>query len=66
MFTLQRNGSDLFPVMVYIHGGDFQTGANFVYPGYFLAQKEVIVVTVNYRLGIMGLYFNVNILEKIM
>ena len=40
--------------MVWIHGGSFQFGANFIYPGYFLAEHDVVVVAVNYRLGIMG------------
>ena len=42
--------------MVWIHGGSFQFGANFIYPGYFLAEHDVVVVAVNYRLGIMGAY----------
>ena len=46
----------MVPVMVWIHGGSFQFGANFIYPGYFLAEHDVVVVTVNYRLGIMGAY----------
>ena len=25
-----------------------------MYPGYFVAERDVAVVTVNYRLGIMG------------
>ena len=44
----------MVPVMVWIHGGSFQFGANFIYPGYFLAEHDVVVVAVNYRLGIMG------------
>ena len=40
--------------MVWYHGGSFQAGVNFSYVGYFLASADVIVVTVNYRLGIMG------------
>lgn len=48
----------LLPVMVWIHGGAFQLGANsqFVYqpPESFLARKGVVVVTINYRLGILG------------
>ena len=40
--------------MVWFHGGAFQSGTSFSYPGYFLAASDVIVVTVNYRLGIFG------------
>ena len=49
------------PVMVWIHGGAFFTGSNdpFMYgPHYFYERNsenhEVIVVTVNYRLGVLG------------
>lgn len=45
------------PVMVWIHGGAFVTGAGSV-PWYngvsFASQGEVVVVTINYRLGIFG------------
>jgi para-nitrobenzyl esterase len=44
------------PVMVYIHGGAFTSGSNAVeiYNGEALAQKGVVVVAVNYRLGVLG------------
>ena len=49
------------PVMVWIHGGAFLTGSNdpFMYgPEYFFPQTnqmdEVILVTINYRLGVLG------------
>ncbi|MCY3595460.1 MAG: carboxylesterase family protein [Bacteroidetes bacterium] len=44
------------PVLVYIHGGGFQEGSGSVavYDGSSLAQKGLIVVTINYRLGILG------------
>lgn len=43
--------------MVFIHGGAFQFGsnANFLYDAKYLAQKDVIVVSINYRLGAFGL-----------
>ncbi|HWA89079.1 MAG TPA: carboxylesterase family protein [Rhizomicrobium sp.] len=46
------------PVMVWIHGGAFVTGAGSipVYDGAALARKGVVVVTINYRLGVLG-YF---------
>lgn len=50
------------PVMVWIHGGGFVvgTGASELYNGANLAQKgDVVVVTINYRLGSLGfLYFD--------
>ncbi len=45
------------PVMVWIHGGGFTTGANAIpwYGGSRLATKgDVVVVAVNYRLGVLG------------
>lgn len=43
------------PVMVWIHGGSLRTGsASGVYEGGALARKGVVVVTLNYRLGVLG------------
>ena len=43
------------PVLVWIHGGAFQYGTGNGYPGAVLAaQGDVVVVAVNYRLGILG------------
>nr|WP_232327841.1 carboxylesterase family protein [Kibdelosporangium sp. MJ126-NF4]CEL13971.1 carboxylesterase [Kibdelosporangium sp. MJ126-NF4]CTQ88340.1 carboxylesterase [Kibdelosporangium sp. MJ126-NF4] len=43
------------PVMVWIHGGGFVGGAGADYPATQLAARgDVVVVTVNYRLGALG------------
>lgn len=44
------------PVMVWIHGGAFTGGSGSVpiYNGAALAQRGVIVVTINYRVGVYG------------
>lgn len=45
------------PVMVWIHGGGFVTGAGSVgtYNGKYLATRgDVVIVTINYRLGVFG------------
>ena len=44
------------PVLVYIHGGGFNEGSNAiaVYDGEALAQKGLVVVTINYRMGVLG------------
>jgi para-nitrobenzyl esterase len=44
------------PVMVWIHGGAFVLGAGShgVYEGSDLAERGVVVVTINYRLGAFG------------
>lgn len=44
------------PVLVYIHGGGFSEGSGTVpiYDGESLAKKGLVVVTINYRLGVLG------------
>ena len=44
------------PVMVWIHGGSFVSGAGSLpsYDGSRLAQRGVIIVTINYRMGVFG------------
>ena len=46
------------PVMVWIHGGAFTggSGTDAIYDGAALAAKGVVVVTINYRLGIFGFF----------
>ena len=46
------------PVMVWIHGGGYYggTGAQPLYDGSNLAKRDVLVVTINYRLGIFGFF----------
>lgn len=48
-----------FPVMVYIHGGSFAIGGADIYSGDKLSTfNDVIVVTINYRLGVFGFLSN--------
>ncbi|MGZ6096519.1 MAG: carboxylesterase/lipase family protein [Polyangiales bacterium] len=44
------------PVMVFVHGGSFTSGSgNYAfYDGTNLAQKNVVTITINYRLGALG------------
>jgi para-nitrobenzyl esterase len=46
------------PVMVFIHGGSFTSGSGslFLYDGSHFAQRGVVLVTVNYRLGRLGFF----------
>ncbi|WP_372786664.1 carboxylesterase/lipase family protein [Phenylobacterium sp.] len=44
------------PVMVWIHGGAHRWGAGWVYDGQNFARDGVVVVTINYRMGVLG-YF---------
>ncbi|XP_065070488.1 carboxylesterase 5A-like [Rhopilema esculentum] len=45
-------------VMVWIHGGSYRYGAGGIYDGEMLAAaNNVVVVTVNYRLGLLGFFY---------
>lgn len=56
VWTPARSASDKLPVMVWIHGGGFVIGASSqtVYDGEALASQGVVLVSINYRLGIFG------------
>jgi para-nitrobenzyl esterase len=56
IWTTSKSGKERQPVMVWIHGGAYTRGAGATpsYDGENLAKKGVVVVTVNYRLGIFG------------
>lgn len=60
---LSANTEQPLPVMVWIHGGGFMSGAGSIFDARRLAVRgDVVVVTVNYRLGIFG-YFGLDGLE---
>jgi carboxylesterase type B len=40
--------------MMYIHGGSYVDGSGSNYDGSVLAQYGVVIVTINYRLGLLG------------
>lgn len=47
--------SRTFPVIMHIHGGKYEHGSGNSFPGHMLAaSQDVVVVTFNYRLGILG------------
>ncbi|CAG4948036.1 unnamed protein product [Colias eurytheme] len=49
-------GNKLYPVMVFIHGGGFQEGfaSPLIYGPEHLMKHDVVLVTFNYRLGVLG------------
>ncbi|QLY28890.1 carboxylesterase/lipase family protein [Nocardia huaxiensis] len=55
VWTPDSGGSGL-PVMVWIHGGAFTRGSNarVIYDGTAFARDGVVLVSINYRLGISG------------
>ncbi len=56
VWTPQLGKTAKMPVMVWIHGGAFTggSGTDRVFAGDRLAAKGVVVVTINYRLGVFG------------
>uniref|UniRef100_A0A3B4AJB0 Carboxylesterase type B domain-containing protein n=1 Tax=Periophthalmus magnuspinnatus TaxID=409849 RepID=A0A3B4AJB0_9GOBI len=56
IYTPANRDSDAkLPVMVWIHGGRFLSGAASAYDGSALAAYEdVVVVLIQYRLGLLG------------
>lgn len=48
---------DLLAVVVFVHGEGFELGTGNAYDGSVLAAYgHVIVITINYRLGVLGMY----------
>ena len=56
IWTPDKPSSGLHPVMVWIHGGGFSTGtgSNPLFDGHYLASRGVVLVTINYRLNVLG------------
>jgi para-nitrobenzyl esterase len=56
VWTAARQALEKRPVMLWIHGGGLQAGAGTspIYNGSSLARKGAVVVTINYRLGVLG------------
>lgn len=56
VWTPSLDAAAKLPVMFWIHGGAFTTGSGSlrIYDGTHLARKDVVVVSINYRLGLMG------------
>jgi para-nitrobenzyl esterase len=58
VWTAAKTADAKRPVLVYIHGGAFTGGSGevAVYNGEELAKKGLVVVTINYRLGVLGFF----------
>ena len=58
VWTGAQSASERRPVYLYIHGGGNREGSGGiqVYDGEGLAKKGVVVVTLNYRLGVFGFF----------
>ena len=56
LWTAASSASEKRPVMVWLHGGGFVEGSGSLpsFNGENLATKGVVIVTINYRLGVFG------------
>src|ERR1035437_7522516 len=56
LWTAAASSAEKRPVMVWIHGGGFVEGSGSLpsFNGEALAKKGVVIVTINYRLGVFG------------
>lgn len=66
VWTAAESPSAQLPVMVWIHGGAFIQGSGSMpsFDGEGLAKKDVVVVTINYRLGVFGLLAHPDLTEE--
>lgn len=64
IWTPTLSGS--LPVIVWIHGGALTRGSAAIdlYEGTHLARKNVVVVSINYRLGIFGYFAHPELIEE--
>ncbi|XP_067612788.1 glutactin-like isoform X2 [Eurosta solidaginis] len=52
VFTKTLNAKQ--PVMFYVHGGSLQVGFAYDYPGGYLLEQDIVLVVIQYRLGMLG------------
>lgn len=66
VWTEAPSADDRRPVMVWIHGGGFSQGSGSMptFNGKAFAKKGVVLVTINYRLGIFGLFAHPELTEE--
>lgn len=56
-FSADRSDSSLLPVAMFVHGESYDFGTGNAYDGSVMAAYgQIIVVTINYRLGVFGNY----------
>uniref|UniRef100_A0A3B1K674 Carboxylesterase type B domain-containing protein n=1 Tax=Astyanax mexicanus TaxID=7994 RepID=A0A3B1K674_ASTMX len=58
IYTPAKPAQDIkLPVMVWIHGGGFNAGSASIFDGSILAAyQDVVVVVIQYRLGLLGFF----------
>jgi len=58
VWTPAKSANEKVPVLVWIYGGGFNAGATSVptYSGEVLARKGVVLVSISYRVGVLGFF----------
>jgi len=56
MYHFKSDNTALLPVMVFFYGGGYTSGDNKAgqYGPHYFLDKEIVLVTINYRLGVLG------------
>ncbi|KAF9927665.1 hypothetical protein FBU30_003004, partial [Linnemannia zychae] len=65
--SLKSAGQPGLPVIVYVHGGgysSFSSSTAIINPGHMVARGGVVVVTINYRLGLLGWLENTKVWDR--
>lgn len=60
----KRKSRQLYPVMMFIHGGSLVHGSATGYDASHLANQGVVVVTINYRLNVFGYFAHPKLSEE--
>ena len=65
LWTPATDAAARLPVMVWIHGGGYQAGASHEprHDGVRLARNGVVLITINYRLGVFGFFAHPALVE---
>lgn len=66
VWTPAKSGKERLPVLVYFYGGGFVAGdgSEARYDGESMAQKGIVALTVNYRLGVFGFLSHPELTEE--
>ncbi|XP_072396029.1 para-nitrobenzyl esterase-like isoform X1 [Diabrotica undecimpunctata] len=51
---VKSSNKELLPVFFWIYGGGFNSGLASIYDPKFLIDYDIIIVTINYRIGVLG------------
>ena len=54
VWTPAKSSGERLPVVVWLHGGNFMTGSGAATDGSKFAQRGIVVVSINYRIGPLG------------